>query len=143
MKASGRLGTFLFKALQQSEQFEITIISRRSSTSVDYPLNTKVVQVGDDYPDKEMIEAFRGIDAVVLSLGFAAEHRLPALARASVGAGVKRLIASGYGVDASDEEAAKIFPVAATKAAMIKDLRSLETPGWSWTEVACGLFLDL
>ncbi|KAG5802714.1 hypothetical protein H9Q74_012373 [Fusarium xylarioides] len=35
----------------------------------------------------------------LLALGFAAEEYLPELARASVEAGVKRLIASGYGVD--------------------------------------------
>jgi len=90
-----------------------------------------------------MVNAFRGNDAVILAVGFAGEHHLPSLARASIEAGVKRLIASGFGVDASNQAAAEVFPVAANKVAMIKDLKSLEQPGWSWTDVACGVFLDL
>ena len=80
---------------------------------------------------------------MVLAIGFAGEHHLPSLARASIEAGVKRLLASGFGVDTSNRAAAEVFPVAANKVAMIKDLKSLEQPGWSWTDVACGVFLDL
>ncbi|KAF4457910.1 Isoflavone reductase like protein P3 [Fusarium austroafricanum] len=140
--ATGRVGAFIFKALHQSSKFEITVINRVSSRPVDYPEGTKVVQVQDNYPPLDMVDAFRGIDAVVLALGYAAEEHLSELAHASVEAGVKKLIASGYGVDTSNAEAPKVFPIAALKAAMVEHLKSLERPGWSWTEVACGLFLD-
>ena len=90
-----------------------------------------------------MVEVFRGQDAVVLSVGYPAEHRLTALARASVTAGVKRLVASGYGCDPENEPTSAIFPVAEWKAKMLADLKSLETPGWSWSNIACGTFLDL
>ncbi|VUC26962.1 unnamed protein product [Clonostachys rosea] len=126
--ASGHLGPFILKALQQSQDFAITVITRKNSSAV-FPSDTRVVRVTDGYPDDEMIEVFRGHDAVILSLGFAAENRHGALARASIKAGVKRLVASGYGVDATNKEAAKVFPVAATKAAMLEDLKSLETSG--------------
>ncbi|CAG9941587.1 unnamed protein product [Clonostachys rosea f. rosea IK726] len=139
--ASGHLGPFILKALEHGQNLEITVITRTSSSAV-FPANTRVVRVADGYQDDEMVEAFRGHDAVVLSLGFAAEHRHAALARASIKAGVKRLVASGYGVDPTNEEASKVFPVAATKAAMIEDLKSLEISGWSWTVISCGLFLD-
>ncbi|KAL9573240.1 hypothetical protein ACKAV7_002925 [Fusarium commune] len=75
-----------------------------------------------------MVQAFRGHDAVVLALGFAAEEHLPELARASVEADVKRLIASGYGIDTTNEEAVKIFLVAAAKARMVEHLKFLEQP---------------
>ena len=90
-----------------------------------------------------MVQVFRGHDAVVLALGFAAEEHLPELARASVEAGVKRLIASGYGADTTNQDTVRVFPVAAAKARMVEHLKSLEQPGWSWTEVACGVILDL
>ncbi|KAJ4113868.1 hypothetical protein NW768_011398 [Fusarium equiseti] len=140
--ASGRVGAFITKALHQSNQFNLTVVTRVSSKITEYPSPINVIQVPDDYPYAEVVNAFRGNDAVILAVGFAGEHHLPSLARASIEAGVKRLIASGFGVDASNQAAAEVFPVAENKVAMIKDLRSLEQPGWSWTDVACGVFLD-
>ncbi|CAG7560658.1 unnamed protein product [Fusarium equiseti] len=139
---SGRVGAFITKALHQYNQVNLTVITRASSKVTDYPSPIKVIKVPDGYPQTEIVKAFRGKDAVILAVGFAGEHHLPSLARASVEAGVKRLIASGFGVDASNQAAAEVFPVAANKVAMIKDLKSLEQPGWSWTDVACGVFLD-
>ncbi|KAF5609657.1 isoflavone reductase like P3 [Fusarium subglutinans] len=141
--ASGRLGAFIFRALHQSNKFDITVISRFSSKPAEYPAPTKVVHVHDEYPPREMVEAFCGHDAVVLASGLVAEGYLIELARASVEAGVKRLIASGYGADSANEEAVKVFPVAAAKARMIEHLKGLEQPGWSWTEIACGPLLDM
>ncbi|KAF4434843.1 Isoflavone reductase like P3 [Fusarium acutatum] len=140
--ASGRIGAFIFKALHESNKFDITVINRFSSKPTEYPALTRVVQVHDEYPPLEMVQVFRGHDSVVLALGFAAEEHLPELARASVEAGVKRLVASGYGADTTNQEAVKVFPVAAAKARMVEHLKFLEQPGWSWTEVACGAFLD-
>ncbi|KAM5354975.1 hypothetical protein ACJ41O_001621 [Fusarium nematophilum] len=139
--ASGRLGTFILKALKESNAgFDVTAITRRNSPAV-FAADTKVIKVTDGYPDEEMVESFRGHDAVVLAIGFASEHRHAALARASAKAGVKRLVASGYGAP-SNEHVASFFPVARTKADMIADLKTLEQPGWSWTDVSCGIFLD-
>ncbi|KAF5004699.1 hypothetical protein FDECE_8810 [Fusarium decemcellulare] len=139
--ASGRLGTFILKALQDSKAgFDVTAITRKNSTAT-FDANTKVVKVTDGYPDEEMVETFRGYDAVVLVIGFASEHRHGALARASIKAGVKRLIPSGFGAP-SNEHVNSFFPVAKTKAEMIADMKTLEQPGWSWTDVSCGVFLD-
>ncbi|MCJ1389997.1 hypothetical protein MMC18_002855 [Xylographa bjoerkii] len=90
-----------------------------------------------------MVEVFKGQDAVVLSLGFQAEHRHSALVHASVKAGVKRLVASGYGANDNNTEVQKMFPIAARKAQMVEELKMLEKPGWSWTAICCGLFFDL
>ncbi|KAF9784264.1 hypothetical protein IL306_007508 [Fusarium sp. DS 682] len=142
--ASGHLGAFIFKALHQSNKFDITVINRVSSKPAEYPKPTKVVQVNDGYPPLEIVEAFRGNDVVVLVLGFATdEEQLANLARASVEAGVKRLVPSGYGADTNNKEVPKVFPIGAAKARALEHLKSLEHPGWSWTEVACGSLLDL
>jgi hypothetical protein len=129
--------------LHKAAQFNVTVISRVSSKATEYPPSINVVQVPDGYPYPDMVQAFRGSDAVVLALGFAGEQYLPSLGRASVEAGVKRVIASGYGADTNVQATVDVFPVAGKKAAMIKDLVSLERPGWSWSDVACGVFLDL
>ena len=90
-----------------------------------------------------MVEAFKGQDAVVLSLGFQAQPRHSALVQASIKAGVKRLIASGFGANDDNVAVQKMFPFAAQKAQQVKELKSLERPGWSWTSICCGLFFDL
>ncbi|KAF4336267.1 isoflavone reductase like P3 [Fusarium beomiforme] len=142
--ASGRLGAFIFNILHQSNKFDITVINRVSSKPAEYPKLTKVIKVNDEYPPSEIVEAFRGNDAVVLALGFAtSEEQLANLARASVEAGVKRLVSSGYGADTNNKQVPKVFPIGAAKARTLEHLKSLEQPGWSWTEVACGSLLDM
>ncbi|MCJ1421364.1 hypothetical protein MMC32_007727 [Xylographa parallela] len=139
--ASGRLGPFILKALQDDPAFNVTVITRHNSTAT-FSEGTKVVKVSDGYLDEEMVEAFKGQDAVVLSLGFEAEHRHSALVHASIKAGVKRLIASGYGANDSNAAVQRMFPIAARLGPMITELKSLERPGWSWTTICCGLFFD-
>ncbi|KAF5695226.1 isoflavone reductase like P3 [Fusarium denticulatum] len=67
--------------------------------------------------------------------GFATEEHLPELARASVEADVKRLIASGYGANTTNKEAVKVFPVAGPKARMIEHLKFLEQPEPSLNDI--------
>ncbi|KAF5626179.1 isoflavone reductase like P3 [Fusarium sp. NRRL 52700] len=129
--ASVRLGAFIFRALHQSNKFDITVISRFTSKPAEYPALTKVVQAHDEYPPREMVQVFRDHDAVVLDLGLVAENHLGELARASVDAGGKRLIAFGYGADNTNKEAVKIFPAVAAKARAIDHPKSLEQPGWA------------
>ncbi|MCJ1314765.1 hypothetical protein MMC15_000077 [Xylographa vitiligo] len=139
--ASGRLGPFILKAVQDEPAFNVTVIARHNSAAT-FSAGTKVVRVSDGYPDEEMVEAFKGQDAVVLSLGFQAEHRHSALVQASIKAGVKHLVASGYGANDSNAAVREMFPIAACKAQMVWELKSLEKPGWSWTAICCGLFFD-
>ncbi|KAF4626471.1 hypothetical protein G7Y89_g11690 [Cudoniella acicularis] len=140
-RASGRLGPWILKALQADPTFDITVVTRYTSAA-EFPPNTKVVKVTDGYPIAEMIEVFKGQDAVILSLGYAAEHLHASLAEASIKAGVKRLIASVWGGNDTNKEAPKIFPIAAGKAKLFRELRAMETPGWSWTAICNGLFFD-
>ena len=136
------IGPLILKAVQDEPAFNVTVIARHNSAAT-FSAGTKVVRVSDGYPDEEMVEAFKGQDAVVLSLGFQAEHRHSALVQASIKAGVKHLVASGYGANDSNAAVREMFPIAACKAQMVWELKSLEKPGWSWTAICCGLFFDL
>jgi len=142
-QGSGRIGSSILRALHQSTKFDVTVITRQSSKAT-FPQNTKTVRVGDEYPLDEMVNVFRGQDAVVLSIGFGpwSERSHSALADASIQAGVKRLIASTFDGPASDT-AQDIFPVAKSKARIVEKLKSKETPGWSWTAIQCGLCFEL
>jgi hypothetical protein len=142
LQASGRLGPSILRALQADSSFKVTVITRESSMAT-FPEGTTVVRVGDDYPPEQMEKVFRGQDAVVLSLSYAGEHHRSAITRAAIAAGVRRLVASGYGSNDENEEAQRVFAISANKAAMVQELRELEQSGWSWTSVCCGLFFDL
>ena len=62
------MGPFLLDALK-TEGFEVTAVLRESSKA-SFVADQKLVRVGDDYPDGDLIKAFKGYDAVVLSLSF-------------------------------------------------------------------------
>jgi putative NADH-flavin reductase len=141
-QASGRLGPYILRAVQADPAFNVTVITRESSKAT-FPDGTTVVRVGDDYPEEQMEKTFQGQDAVVLSLSYAGEHHRSALTEAAIRAGVRRVVASGYGANDENEEAQRVFPISANKAAMVQELRSLEQDGWSWTSICCGLFFDL
>lgn len=141
-QASGGLGKHILTALQADPAFKVTIISRHGSKAT-FPTSTKVIRVGDDYPEEDMVEAFKGQDAVVLSLAWGAYARHAALVDASIKAGVKRLVASTYGVNDKDLEAAKFFTPAAHAVKVAAELKERETSGWSWSSVCCGPFFDL
>lgn len=103
-----------------------------------------MVKIDDSYPKAEIVEAFEGQDAVILSLNFIAEmqhHNM--LVDASVEAGVKRLIPSIWGGRLDVPEARDTFPLAASKHELLEYVKSKSAPGWSYTAVACGLFMDL
>ncbi|CAI6337838.1 unnamed protein product [Periconia digitata] len=143
---SGHLGPSILQALQSDPTtFDVTVISRHSSQAL-FPPSTKVLRVSDDYPPDEMVSAFRGHDAVVLSLNFAAEFQHhSALVDASIEAGVKRLIPSVWAGRIDVAEAREIFPLAAVKYGVLEYVRrrAVECEGWSWTSVSTGLFSDL
>lgn len=131
--------------MQADPAFDVTVVSRQSSTAT-FPPNTNVVKVSDAYTKDEFLDVFKGHDVVVLSLNLAAESQFHnMLVDASVEAGVKRLIPSIWGARLDLPEAREIFPVTASKARLLEYVKSKvgSTPGWSYTAVANGLFHDL
>lgn len=139
MQGSGKLGSHIRNALLADTALDVTIVSRINSPAT-FSSSTKV---SDAYPDTEMVNAFKGQDAVVLCLGFAADKYYASLVDSSIKAGVKHLVASAYGGNDRSKEAEKLFPIAAQKAQIIRELKSRETPGWAWTATYCGLFFEL
>ncbi|KAK4889764.1 hypothetical protein LTR27_011476 [Elasticomyces elasticus] len=139
---TGKLGPFLLDALK-AEGFAVTAILRKSSKA-SFPSGQKIVRVGDDYPDSDMIEAFKGQDAVVLSLNFEMLSQATRIAQASLAAGSHWLIASTYGANLQDPRA-PLFPASVPHRQAVEELRDLQEgrDTWAWTSISCGPWAEL
>ena len=102
-----------------------------------------MIGVGDDYPDGDIFEAFKGQEAVVLAYPWSAYVRDSAMIDASIKAGVRRLVVSTYGPGDNDPKAAGLFMPTKHTIDIVAELKLKEAPGWSWTSVANGPFFDL
>lgn len=130
------------RLLNKDPTITVTAVTRESSKAT-IPEGLKLARVGDQYPPDQVEAAFKGQDAVILVPARFADEHLSSLAKASVRAGVRRLIASGFGGNDENAAARRVFPTSAQKYAMVQELRSMEQPEWSWTSICTGLFIDL
>lgn len=142
MQASGKLGPIILNTLL-AEGFDVTVVSRTSSKNR-FPLQQKVFTVSDEYRDNELVDAFRGHDAVVLSLSFEQLPQATKFARASLTAGCRWLIASTYGANLDDPNHA-LFPASIPHRQAVDDLSELQKgqENWSWTSISCGPWIEL
>lgn len=121
----------------------MTAVLRESSKASFEPAQ-KVVRVSDDYPENELVEAFKGQDAVVLSLSFEMLSQAKRIARASITAGCHWFIPSTYGANLEDPRA-QLFPASVPHQQAVEDLRELQKgrEDWSWTQISCGPWVEL
>lgn len=148
--ASGSVGAPILSSLLDEPSFNVTILSR-SSSSAAFPPGIPVKKVSDAFRVDELTEAFRGQDAVVIALSTASvtkdsEERLPfRLIDAALAAGVKRFIPSEFGANNLDPRARELVPVYNSKGEMLEYL--IKKAGASngkltWTSISCGSWLD-
>lgn len=140
-QATGNLGSVVLKELLSSGLFELTVLTRGSSTQT-FPPEVKVVKV--DYESLDSLTtALAGQDALVSTLApnVAASQKL--LIDAAVKAGVKRVIPTEYGCDLHNELTRKL-PVYAGKVQIEEYLEQIAVKGSiSYTLVFNGPLLDL
>ena len=140
-QATGNLGSVVLKELLSSGLFELTVLTRGSST-LTFPPEVKVVKVDYERLDS-LTTALAGQDALVSTLpsNVAASQKL--LIDAAVKAGVKRVIPTEYGCDLHNELTRKL-PVYAGKVQIEEYLEQLAVKGSiSYTLVFNGPLLDL
>ena len=99
-------------------------------------------RVDDSYPESEVLEAFRGQDAVVCALGFA--NLLPQITfiNAAVKVGVRWFIPAEFGGNKAAALQGERLPLHDAKEAVHRHLIKTEAEGLSWTAVATGPFID-
>ncbi|MCJ1476766.1 hypothetical protein MMC13_005435, partial [Lambiella insularis] len=138
--AGGNVGPFIVKALLE-KGFNITVIARSGSQST-FPSSVKVIK--GDYTHDFLVEAFKGQDATVLTIGSASLAAQNAVIDAAVTAGVKRIIPSEFGSDIDDPKSLVAVPFYQDKADVDKHLKSAiaSHPQTTWTGVVCGPFFD-
>lgn len=140
--AGGRLGPYIISALQSDPQFTISILSRHSSTST-FPPSIQVHRIADDYPEAELLEAFKGQDAVVSTISRFNAEQQNAIVDAAIKAGVKRFMPSNFGIDSDVQKAVDVFPMLSEgKRDIVEYLRRKEGSGLTWTSFVTGVFFD-
>jgi hypothetical protein len=135
------LGSCILAALLCNPAFNITVISRQSSTAA-FPITQKVIKVSDTYSKDELVKAFGGRDAVILNLAVGIRDPSKQLNDAAIKAGVKHIIPSDYGSCVPSEKTIALFPLAADSARVIEYLNEIDLKGMTWTAVKCGMFFD-
>jgi hypothetical protein len=130
----------LLKGLLNEPTFNVTVLQRASSRS-NIPSSVPVISVADDYPQEELVKAFKGQDVVVnavTSTSIAVQYRF---IDAAIEAGVKRYVPSEYGLNNLNPAAQALPPVFRDKGEVQKYLRSNESTGLTWTAIACGMWI--
>ncbi|ATY60369.1 isoflavone reductase family [Cordyceps militaris] len=138
--AGGLFGTHVFAALSLEASFNLSILTRKSSKST-FPTQYNIFQVDDDYPLGQLVEAFRGQDALVSTLPGRPYSVHLRMIDAAVQAGVKRFIPTEYGNNTC-VAAAELVSLYGDKAKVVEYLRSKESTGLSWTAIHTGQFFD-
>lgn len=148
--ATGSVGLPILNALLEESSFNITILSRASSTAT-FPPNIPVIKVSDKYTVTELTSAFENQDAVIIALTTSAvsadgkDGLAIRLIDAAVAAGVKRFIPSEFGANNLDPRARSLVSVYDLKGNMLEYLiaKAKESNGkLTWTSISCGSWLD-
>ncbi|KAF7951239.1 uncharacterized protein EAE97_002790 [Botrytis byssoidea] len=134
--AAGKLGTSILANFDADPNFNVSILSRKSSKSV-FPAHLVVHRVSDEYP--ELLEALKGQDVVISTISkAAADVQQKAIIDSAIKAGVKRFVPSEFGSDTRNEKAMKIFPFFKHKLNTVEYLKSKEREGLTWSAFVTG-----
>lgn len=139
-QATGSLGPAILEQLVAAD-FQVAVLSRQGSNHSFLP-SVAVSHV--DYDSVHSIsKALQGHDAVVSTLGDAAQGRQLNLVEAAAQAGVKRFIPSEFGSNTVNPKVAAL-PCYGNKVAVQKALeeKARQPGGMSYTLIMTGPFLD-
>ncbi|MCJ1379505.1 hypothetical protein MMC17_002606 [Xylographa soralifera] len=140
--AGGNLGPSILSAFTSDPHFTVSVLSRHSSTST-FPPHVTVHRISDDYPEAELVAAFKGQDAVISTLSHAVKGGHKPIIDAAIKAGVKRFVPSEFGSDTTNPKAAALIPAMfAAKIEVVNYLKEKEGTGLTWTAVVTGAFFD-
>lgn len=134
------MGTEVLAALQSEGVFNLSILSRNSSQST-FPADIRVYKVNDDYPIDQLVDAFKGQDALISTLPGRPYTVHLRMIDAAIQAGVKRFIPTEYGNNTC-AAAAELVALYEDKAKVAAYLKSKEHTGLTWTAVHTGQFFD-
>lgn len=141
--ANGTLGPSILHALMSAKTFNITVLTRHSSTS-NYEPPVHEIRLSDSLPTDELVTALHGQDALITTFAGTNDDLQIRLADAAASAGVQRFIPADFGsCDSASPRALELMPLYVAKKRVREHLQLLAGEGkLSWTSVVCGHFFD-
>jgi dihydrodipicolinate reductase len=140
--AGGRLGPSILSAFDSDQHFTVSVLTRNSSKST-FPSHIKVHRVSDDYPEAELLEAFKGQDAIISTMATAGVKQQEAIIDVAIKAGVKRFVPSEFGSDTTEKAVAVIPQYFHDKVETVEYLKGKEKEGLTWTSFVTGPMFDM
>ncbi|KAI1440480.1 NmrA-like family protein [Annulohypoxylon stygium] len=135
------LGASVVEELKADGNFEITVVSRKSSPTATEGVN--LIKVDDSFPQDALEKAFTGQDAVVMTTNFQLFGQEDKFIDAAVKTGVKRFISSDFGSNTRNANTLALFPMMGGKARVNSELKAKEGTGLTWTAISTGMLLDI
>ncbi|XDG05688.1 hypothetical protein ABKA04_005303 [Annulohypoxylon sp. FPYF3050] len=135
------LGASVVDELKADGNFEITVVSRKSSPTATEGVN--LIKVDDSFPQDALEKAFTGQDAVVMTTNFQLFGQEDKFIDAAVKTGVKRFISSDFGSNTTNANTLALFPMMGGKARVNSELKAKEGTGLTWTAISTGMLLDI
>lgn len=143
--ATGNLGSRVVKHLLEAQQFNVTAISRSSSSTLPKTSPTLKVLQGDYTSPTFLASAFSNIEAVIFTLHHSAVPSLEiALIEAATAAGVKWILPVEYGNDPMNEELVSAVPILSKKIAPRRRIEELAEnhEGLKWIGIVTNPWFD-
>lgn len=139
--ATGNLGPAILKALVETKNFQVTVLTRPESKHT-FPSNVTVKTV-DYKSSSSLVEALKGQDAFVSTLSANALEDQKLIIDACISTGVKRFIPAEFGSDTTNPLSAKL-PVFGGKVSVQQYLkeRTASNKEFSYSLIINGPFLD-
>jgi len=137
--ASGSIGKVILDALVAAPQFNVTVLSR-STSSHTVPAGVTVRQ--SDFSDADLAAAFKGQDAVISAVGATAFAEQKKFIDASIAAGVKRFIPSEFSSNTLSPAVCELLPLFGQKLEILEYLKTKESSGLTWTAIWTALLFD-
>lgn len=140
--AGGHLGPAILSAFLTDARFNISVLSRNSSTST-FPNHVKVHRINDDYPEAELLGAFQGQDTIISTIATVGVALQKKFIDAAIKAGVKCFVPSEFGGDTLNKSSVTMIPqYFKAKLETVEYLKAKEKEGLTWTAFITGPFFD-
>ena len=142
--ANGMLGPAVLNALITANTFKVTVLTRENSKST-YPSSVNIIHVSHDPSVEELVRAFQGQDAIVVTFAGSNDDLQIRYADAAAQAEVKRFIPADFGsCDSDDPYALELIPLYRAKQRVRRHLQDLaQRSGLTWTSLVTGHFFDV
>ncbi|KAI0508472.1 NmrA-like family protein [Xylaria bambusicola] len=139
--ASGFFGNLVLEALQKDSDYTLTLLQRTSSKTR-LPEHLNILTIADSYPIEELTSAFEGQDLIINCITTLSVKDQYRMVDAAIAAGVRRYVASEYGLNNMNPKAQALNNVFADKGKVQSYLRAKGDEGQiEWMSISCGIWI--